>query len=396
MLSKLILNSRGIILNSSSSIPIKNVTLRLNNLRAIPIRTYSKTPSLLKLSPSSFVSQSTAAAAAGAAGVAQSASTTSASTITPSILKRLNPELISGIKERFKVAKGYVAKVAHSAPVSQVIPYTHFHLSLSRILFALASTGLVLYHVIYHSERVPITGRWRMDWMPKILEDGFVAASDTHIFGETADARLPAENKLHSFVMKIGDKLTNANHLKRLTYHVVQRDIPNAFVTPGGHVYVFTGLFEVVEKEDDLGIILGHEIAHKVAKHTIDGLLLNLFINLFRLLLDYNSDLLENFASIALTLPFSRSHELEADHIGLIFAARAGYDPERAEILWTKMLQLEEKYGGDPGSYGSTHPATEVRIHNFQKGSKWMEEAKKEQALMKQSESLTQNFQGKK
>jgi Zn-dependent protease with chaperone function len=250
-----------------------------------------------------------------------------------------------------------------------------------------------------------------VNWLPKLLEDGFIAGVDEAILEETKTTRFPSSSSYHALVEEVGNRITKENNLRRLTYHVCNSKEVNAMVTPGGHVYVYTGMLGVLETPDDLAIVLGHEMSHKIAsthpyfiffsismfpffscflilflflEHSIDDLLVNLAINLVRLLLDYESNLLLSFSQLALTLPYSRNHEREADHMGLVLAARAGYNPSRAALLWARMAHVHENKdaGGvevkeqdgeyvveDPtvnlDKYYSTHPTDSERVHNF-------------------------------
>ena len=109
--------------------------------------------------------------------------------------------------------------------------------------------------------------------MPKILEDSFISGVDQFWVEETQAIRLPAESKLHALVEDVGNHLTRENGMRRLTYHVCESKEVNAFVTPGGHVYVHTGLLNVLETKDELAIVLGHELSHKIASRVFLSLL---------------------------------------------------------------------------------------------------------------------------
>jgi len=152
----------------------------------------------------------------------------------------------------------------------------------------------------------------------------------------------------------------------------------NAFAMPGGKVAVFTGLLELVDgNEDELAAVMGHEIAHVALKHSnkqMSSEMLRqgggaaLAILLSRQeksavdpkLVQQAYDL---GTQVGLMLPYSREHELQADELGLYYAAKAGYDPEAAVDLWQKMA---EAGGEQPPEFLSTHPSHGTRIERLQ------------------------------
>lgn len=151
----------------------------------------------------------------------------------------------------------------------------------------------------------------------------------------------------------------------------------NAMCLPGGKVFVYTGIINLTNRNDDeLAAIMGHEIAHAIARHgaesasigqtaaigsaiagVVAGSLLGVDMNT-------SADLAGTLAALGVTLPHSRMQESEADRIGLILMAKAGYNPEAAVTLWQKMAKLNE--GNQPLSILSTHPLNEDRIKNIQ------------------------------
>ena len=148
----------------------------------------------------------------------------------------------------------------------------------------------------------------------------------------------------------------------------------NAWCMPGGKVVVYTGLLPVTQSETALAIVMGHEIAHSVAKHgnermsqamvqQMGGMALEAAISqkpqetkdLFMLSYGVGSEL-------GAVLPWSRQQETEADKYGLIFAAMAGYDPREAIPFWQRM---SEAGGGSPPEFLSTHPSDETRMRKL-------------------------------
>eukprot|EP00548_Thalassiothrix_antarctica_P014546 CAMPEP_0194176554 /NCGR_PEP_ID=MMETSP0154-20130528/10453_1 /TAXON_ID=1049557 /ORGANISM="Thalassiothrix antarctica, Strain L6-D1" /LENGTH=212 /DNA_ID=CAMNT_0038890781 /DNA_START=196 /DNA_END=831 /DNA_ORIENTATION=+ len=154
------------------------------------------------------------------------------------------------------------------------------------------------------------------------------------------------------------------------TYTVVRSDDEaNAFVLPGNHIFVLTGLFRYARNEDDLAAILGHEMAHNVARHIgeklSDTLLLQLLATLLCLSVDSSGTLSSIFlpaANVLYGLPNSREAESEADRIGIELAARACYDPRAAKRVFLAMKQEEDGLSSRIPEYLSTHPSHDCRI----------------------------------
>jgi predicted Zn-dependent protease len=144
---------------------------------------------------------------------------------------------------------------------------------------------------------------------------------------------------------------------------------------PGGKVVVYTGLLPVTRDAAGLAVVLGHEIAHAVANHggerMSQGMLAELGgMALQRALQEKPAQTQQLFmtafgvgAQVGVLLPFSRLHESEADHLGLIFMAMAGYDPAQAPVFWERMAA--QNPGGAPPEFLSTHPSDETRLRKI-------------------------------
>lgn len=144
---------------------------------------------------------------------------------------------------------------------------------------------------------------------------------------------------------------------------------PNAFALPGGHIGVHTGMLEVAESADQLAAVIGHEVAHVLAEHGNErltqrlgikaGLFLVGFLTEGEIPNDFLLDALGLGARVGVALPFSRTHEREADLMGQRIMAAAGFEPAASIALWQAMAAR----GGDgPPEFLSTHPAHESRI----------------------------------
>jgi metalloendopeptidase OMA1, mitochondrial len=157
---------------------------------------------------------------------------------------------------------------------------------------------------------------------------------------------------------------------KPYTYTIIRSDMANAFVLPGNHVFVFTGLFRYIENEDELAIILGHEMAHNLARHMGEKLSGSFVLSLLArlsLLVDQSGvimSLLLPALSLLRELPNSRTLEIEADHIGILLAADACYDPHAAKRVFAA-LKRGESGTAQPPEFLSTHPSHDTRMEKF-------------------------------
>jgi predicted Zn-dependent protease len=145
---------------------------------------------------------------------------------------------------------------------------------------------------------------------------------------------------------------------------IVNDEIANAFALPGGKMAVYTGLLDVCRTEAGLAVVMGHEIAHVLARHGTERITQAMGVDLALAAVD-NGDT-RRLAGMAIQLlygmPFGRQMESEADRIGLITMARAGYDPREAIAFWERM---ERRSGPRPPEFLSTHPSHETRIQRL-------------------------------
>jgi predicted Zn-dependent protease len=148
----------------------------------------------------------------------------------------------------------------------------------------------------------------------------------------------------------------------------------NAFVLPGGKIVVYTGIFPVAQTEAGMAVILGHEMGHAIARHAGERLSQQLGAQLIGTALAagvsgsaYGNMIMTAFglgSQVGVLLPYSRLQEAEADQIGLVLAAKAGYDPNVAVGVWERMAKLP---GQRPPEFLSTHPEPESRIANIKR-----------------------------
>ncbi|MBN1900633.1 M48 family metallopeptidase [Candidatus Sumerlaeota bacterium] len=157
-------------------------------------------------------------------------------------------------------------------------------------------------------------------------------------------------------------------------FNLLEEDTINAWCMPGGKVVVYSGILPLTRDETGLAVVLGHEIAHAVANHGNERMSQGLMVEMGGAALSQaleeqpeatRSLFLTSFglgAQVGVVLPYSRLHENEADHLGLIFMAMAGYDPREAVDFWKRMAA--GKSGATP-EFLSTHPSDQKRIDNI-------------------------------
>ncbi len=181
------------------------------------------------------------------------------------------------------------------------------------------------------------------------------------------DARVVSSGPKHDMVQRAMTRLTAVSDDPGFEWEVnlLQDDeTVNAFALPGGKMAVYTGILPVCENETGLAVVMGHEIGHVVARHGTERLTTNMPVELVLSLVnlgDY-TQLAQLSLGVLISLPFGRKQESEADEIGLMYMARAGYDPREAVEFWERMESLG---GGGPPEFLSTHPSHETRVERL-------------------------------
>jgi len=179
--------------------------------------------------------------------------------------------------------------------------------------------------------------------------------------------------------------LETAFDTRKVTFTVVDSEDANAFVLPGNHVFFLTGMFKYAKTEDEIGCILGHEMAHNLARHQGEKMSSSLVVNAIAylsLLIDPSGSFLTIFfpaAKLLSDLPNSRHQESEADKIGMYLAAGACYNPEALGRVFSRMHTAgtkgkDKNLANKPPEFLSTHPSDVSRIKDMQK---WLKEDKK-------------------
>lgn len=236
------------------------------------------------------------------------------------------------------------------------------------------------YYFLANREEVPLTGRTQLVDINREQEMALGFQSYQQILQQEAVLR---SGEIVDQVREIGRRIAAVAEDPGFEweFNVIQSDQANAFCLPGGKVAVYTGIVPIAESTDGLAIIMGHEIAHAIARHGAERMAHQKLTQLGTLAVGVAmSDMdrrtqyavmgaLGVGAQYGVLLPFSREHESEADYMGLVYAARACFDPTEAPELWKRM---GEASSGAPSEFMSTHPSHTTRIRQF---DEWMPEA---------------------
>jgi predicted Zn-dependent protease len=242
------------------------------------------------------------------------------------------------------------------------------------------------------TKTVPITGRQQN----LLVSDGEMLSLSTQQYSEYMKTAKPSTNSANTAMVKrVGQRLATAveNYLRnngmaedvknyQWQFNLVQDQNVNAWCMPGGLICVYEGLLPVTQDEASLAIVLGHEIAHAVAKHSAEqlstqikqqyGLQIGTAVAGALGMGQNTQSIVQAIAAQGFNfknLSYSRGHENEADHMGLIFAAMAGYNPQVALTFWQRMASMSNNQTAE---FLSDHPSDATRIKNIQG---WMPEA---------------------
>jgi predicted Zn-dependent protease len=261
--------------------------------------------------------------------------------------------------------------------------------------YAIAVVAAVLFSACGTTRTVPLTGR-KQNLM--ISDQEVLSLSSQEYTKYMQGAKKSADATNTAMVQRVGQKLANAvqNYLTNNGYanelqnyawefNLVQDKNVNAFCMPGGKIVVYEGLLPVTQNEASLAIVLGHEIAHAVANHSAEqmskqikqqyGLQIGSAVAGALGMGTNTQSIAQVIAQYGLqfrNLKYSRDHETEADRMGLIFAAMAGYDPNVAVSFWQRMAAST---GSASAEFLSDHPSDATRINNIQ--TKFLPEALK-------------------
>jgi predicted Zn-dependent protease len=228
---------------------------------------------------------------------------------------------------------------------------------------------------------VPVTGRSQLLLVSEQQEIKMGLTSFREIIGKE---KLVTDPEVNARVQRIGQRIAAATGRSdyQWEFKVIDNDKSmNAFCLPGGKVAVYTGILPVAQDDAGLATVIAHEVAHAIARHGGERLSQEMVVAGLSLATvvaakdspnrDLYVGLLGAGAAVGFLLPYSRLHESEADRMGLIYMAKAGYDPRAALGFWQRMAAAA-KGKSKPPEFLSTHPADETRIKEIER---WLPEA---------------------
>jgi len=237
----------------------------------------------------------------------------------------------------------------------------------------------------YNCATVPVTGRKQLSL---ISNSELLPMSYDNYKGVLDSAKVSSNKEQADMVKRVGKKIQKAvedfmaqnnasSHLDGYDweFNLIDEDVANAWCMPGGKVAFYTGIMPICKDETGVAVVMGHEVAHAIANHGAERMSQGLMQQMGGVALDVATanqpgetralfgvayGVASNYGAV---LPFSRLHESEADKMGLIFMAMAGYDPREAPKFWERMAS--NSGGAAPPEFMSTHPSHDTRIKNL-------------------------------
>jgi predicted Zn-dependent protease len=233
----------------------------------------------------------------------------------------------------------------------------------------------------------PITDRKQL----KIIQEAKLNAQAAQIYEKVKEKeKLSKDTKTLDQIKNIGSKMESAislyfekSNLQDPTrnfsweYILIENDkLRNAWCMPGGKIAVYTGILDVTKNKNGLAAVMGHEIAHAVAKHSVERASRSVLLNTGSQLIDIftggklsqvnrvtGMNTVGLLSQIGIMNPFTRKQETEADYLGMIFSSLSGYDIRETKELWKRMKKANK--GNEPPQFMSTHPSSTNRIKNL-------------------------------
>ncbi len=220
----------------------------------------------------------------------------------------------------------------------------------------------------------PISNRQALILIPPAQEIAF----GKQAYKEALKGQRNSNNAhLNQVLQRVGRRIAEVSDMPELDweFRLIESKDKNAFALPGGKVAVKTGMLEICQNEAGLATVLSHEIAHVIARHGAQRMSQQMLLT--GIMIAANVSLSDNAQQgiimsalglgvlYGITLPFSRGDEGEADQIGLVYMAKAGYDPEEAIRFWQRFSQVKGDNKEDPAEWASTHPADKTRIQGL-------------------------------
>ena len=233
----------------------------------------------------------------------------------------------------------------------------------------------------------PITERKQL----KIVSEAKLNAQAAQIYEKIKEKEKMSDDiKTLNKIKEIGKKMENSISMyfdkegleDPTTYFdweyilIDKKKVKNAWCMPGGKIAVYTGMLEVTKNNNGLAAVMGHEIAHAVAKHSVERASRGLLVNTSTQLIDIFSggklstvnrttgmNTVGMLAQLGIMYPFNRKQESEADYLGMIFSSLSGYDIRETVKIWERMKKLNK--GKEPNQFMSTHPSSDTRIKDL-------------------------------
>ncbi|MBL9176065.1 MAG: M48 family metallopeptidase [Verrucomicrobiales bacterium] len=249
------------------------------------------------------------------------------------------------------------------------------------VLAPILIAGLIAAIQYFGSERFvnPVTGRSaRVGLSPEQEATLGLQSYRQVLASETVLTGGPEVDLVNRVAKRLAEATGDSARAFQWEVSVVRSPAANAFCLPGGKIVVYTGILPVARDEAGLATVMGHEMAHATSRHgaqrlfqsQVTGTLMKgaqMSVAMGDLSADQQRAVLGAMgagAKFGVLLPFSREHESEADEVGLLYMARAGYDPRESISFWQRMS--ESGKGGQPPEFASTHPSHETRIRNLE------------------------------
>jgi predicted Zn-dependent protease len=242
--------------------------------------------------------------------------------------------------------------------------------------------SLVVLLLLVGCQTVPVTGRSQLVLLPEREELELGLQTYREVLSKS---KLSGDREINAQVERVGRRIAAATERPDFQWEfkvIDDRKNRNAFALPGGKVAVYTGILSVTQDDAGLAVVLGHEVAHAIARHGAERMSQGILaqVGLATVMVSMrNRDprtvqtvgaLLGAGATLGVILPYGRLQESEADHLGLIFMAKAGYDPRVAVDFWQRMDRASRE--GAPPEFLSTHPSHQTRIRQIEG---WLPEA---------------------
>lgn len=238
---------------------------------------------------------------------------------------------------------------------------------MKRLIFALSA----LFFALNGCATVPYTDRQQIMMVSAEEESQLGATLFTDV---KKSSKINTDASMNSMVSSVGKRIAAAADRPEYKWEfvVVEDKTVNAFALPGGKVAFHTGIMPICQDESGVAAVMGHEVAHVLARHGSERMSQQQALSIGSVALMaavsgsspvVKEGVMQAYgvgAQVGVLLPYSRSHELEADRIGMILMAKAGYDPRHAVSFWERMLA--NKNGSSAPAFLSTHPSDQKRI----------------------------------